>query len=113
LRDVRQLPANPGNQPRGIPDMVLPVMRRPNHTLQSNVRIEEAENLPNAKGRTEVSTRRLKVIGWGYEGDEISAEEHGMITSRSRERFGGECGRFERPRRKRRSSSTNLVSTFP
>src|SRR5690606_7162558 len=70
--------------------MVLPVMRPPNHTLQSNVRIEEAENLPNAKGRTEVSTRRLKVIGWGYEGDEISAEEHGMITSRSRERFGGE-----------------------
>ena len=35
-------------------------------------------------------TRQLKIIGWGYEGDEISAEEHAMLTARFTERFGGD-----------------------
>ena len=34
--------------------------------------------------------KQLKVIGWGYEGEEISEEEQQMIDSRFRERFGGE-----------------------
>jgi len=37
-----------------------------------------------------MAVRRLNIIGWGYEGDEISAEEHEMITNRFRDRFGGE-----------------------
>jgi len=37
-----------------------------------------------------MSTRQLKIIDWGYEGDEISADEHEMITSRFRDRFEGD-----------------------
>jgi alkyldihydroxyacetonephosphate synthase len=32
----------------------------------------------------------LKIIGWGYEGEEISPDEHAMVTTRFRERFKGE-----------------------
>jgi alkyldihydroxyacetonephosphate synthase len=37
-----------------------------------------------------MSARRLKIIGWGYEGEEISPEEHAMVTTRFRERFKSE-----------------------
>src|SRR6516164_2087727 len=40
--------------------------------------------------RPEMATRELKLIGWGYEGDEITDVERQMVTSRMRERFGGE-----------------------
>ena len=32
----------------------------------------------------------LKLVGWGYEGDEITDVERQTVTSRMRERFGGE-----------------------
>ena len=37
-----------------------------------------------------MTDRKLKIVGWGFEGDEISSEEHEMITSRYRERFTGD-----------------------
>jgi alkyldihydroxyacetonephosphate synthase len=37
-----------------------------------------------------MTTSKPKLIGWGYEGDEISATERQMVTSRIRERFGGD-----------------------
>ncbi len=37
-----------------------------------------------------MTDRNLKIIGWGYEGEEISDEEHRMIDTRFRERFGGD-----------------------
>ena len=37
-----------------------------------------------------MGARQLKIVGWGYEGDEISADEREMVTSRFTERFGGE-----------------------
>ncbi|MEZ5822088.1 MAG: FAD-binding oxidoreductase [Xanthobacteraceae bacterium] len=37
-----------------------------------------------------MAMRRLKLVGWGYEDDEISDAERQMVTSRMRERFGGE-----------------------
>ena len=37
-----------------------------------------------------MATRELKLVGWGYEGDEITDVERQMVTSRMRERFGGE-----------------------
>ena len=37
-----------------------------------------------------MSAKILKIIGWGYEGEEISPDEHQMITTRFSERFDGE-----------------------
>jgi alkyldihydroxyacetonephosphate synthase len=37
-----------------------------------------------------MAKRRLKLVGWGYEDEDISQAEHEMITTRFRERFGGE-----------------------
>ena len=37
-----------------------------------------------------MATRELKLVGWGYEGDKITDVEQQMVTSRMRERFGGE-----------------------
>ena len=37
-----------------------------------------------------MTTSKPKLIGWGYEGDEISDAERHMVTSRMRERFGGD-----------------------
>jgi alkyldihydroxyacetonephosphate synthase len=37
-----------------------------------------------------MTDRKLKIVGWGFEGDEISAEEHEMITTRFTERFSGD-----------------------
>ena len=37
-----------------------------------------------------MATKELKLVGWGYEGDEITDVERQMVTSRMRERFGGE-----------------------
>jgi alkyldihydroxyacetonephosphate synthase len=37
-----------------------------------------------------MTTSKPKLIGWGYEGDEISDAERQMVASRVRERFGGE-----------------------
>src|SRR6516225_9776326 len=37
-----------------------------------------------------MATRELKLIGWGYEGDEITDVERQMVASRMCERFGGE-----------------------
>ncbi len=37
-----------------------------------------------------MTKKQLKIVGWGYEGDEISAEEHEMITTRFTERFEGD-----------------------
>src|SRR5215471_456919 len=37
-----------------------------------------------------MATRELKLVGWGYEGDGITNVERQMLTSRMRERFGGE-----------------------
>ncbi len=33
---------------------------------------------------------RLKLVGWGYEGDDISDAERKMVTARLAQRFGGE-----------------------
>lgn len=37
-----------------------------------------------------MTKRKLKLVGWGYEDEEISAAEHAMITTRFAERFGGD-----------------------
>jgi alkyldihydroxyacetonephosphate synthase len=37
-----------------------------------------------------MGAKELKIIGWGYEGEEISPEEHQMITTRFSERFEGD-----------------------
>ena len=37
-----------------------------------------------------MASRELKLVGWGYEGDEITDLERRIVTSRMRERFGGE-----------------------
>ena len=37
-----------------------------------------------------MATRELKLVGWGYEGDEITDVERQLVTSRMCERFGGE-----------------------
>jgi alkyldihydroxyacetonephosphate synthase len=37
-----------------------------------------------------MAARKLKIIGWGYEGDEISDEEREMVTTRFTERFTGD-----------------------
>lgn len=37
-----------------------------------------------------MSTRRLKILGWGYVGEEITREEHERATSTQRERFTGD-----------------------
>lgn len=37
-----------------------------------------------------MTDRKLKIIGWGYEGEEISDEEHRMVDTRFRERFPGD-----------------------
>ena len=37
-----------------------------------------------------MGAQKLKIVGWGFEGDEISAEEHEMITTRFRDRFSGD-----------------------
>lgn len=37
-----------------------------------------------------MTARKLKIVGWGYEGEEISADEHRMITERFTSRFPGE-----------------------
>jgi alkyldihydroxyacetonephosphate synthase len=37
-----------------------------------------------------MATRTPKIIGWGYEGDEISDSERHAVMARVRERFGGE-----------------------
>ena len=44
-----------------------------------------------------MSARRLKIIGWGYEGDEISREERERIATTAREQFGGEFEIREAP----------------
>ncbi len=37
-----------------------------------------------------MTQRQLKIVGWGYEGDDITADEKEMVTSRFTERFGGD-----------------------
>ena len=37
-----------------------------------------------------MTAKQLKIIGWGYEGDEITPDEHAMITTRFSERFEGD-----------------------
>ena len=37
-----------------------------------------------------MARRKLKLVGWGYEDEEITPAEHEMITKRFRERFGGD-----------------------
>jgi len=41
--------------------------------------------------------KQLKIIGWGYEGEEISADEHRMITARFSDRFDGDFEIREAP----------------
>lgn len=37
-----------------------------------------------------MSKKRLKIIGWGYEGEELTPAEYERVTTVTRERFGGE-----------------------
>ncbi len=37
-----------------------------------------------------MSGKKLKIIGWGYEGEELSREEHEQVVSTAHKRFGGE-----------------------
>ncbi len=44
-----------------------------------------------------MTDRQLKIIGWGYEGEEISDDEHRMIDDRFRGRFSGDFDIREAP----------------
>ena len=66
-----------------------------------------------------MTEKQLKIVGWGYEGDEISAEEHEMISTRFTERFEGDFeirkAPFHTPKtQKRHSAYSRLqpIATF-
>jgi alkyldihydroxyacetonephosphate synthase len=44
-----------------------------------------------------MTKQRLKIVGWGYEGDDLSADERELVVSRFRNRFGGDFALRDAP----------------